>query len=182
MKKIIGIVGMPASGKSLITSFLNQKDVKTIHLGEFIWNYLDKKGIIKTQETGNMASLFFWSQYKDIPIAQWAYKQIQESKENIFVLDGIRTVEELEYFRKKFKQNFQLIAIFVSPNLRKKRQITRKRFEDIYFEIRDKEELTIGVGEVMALSDYVIDGNKSKQAVKKQTEKIFKEIKRKKSL
>ena len=173
---------MPASGKTLVSSHLNKKNIDRVHLGDFIWQYLDKKGIIKTQETGNMASLFFWSQYKDIPLAQWASKKIQNSKKKIILLDSLRTVEELHYFRTKFKNNFKLIAIFASPSIRKEREVKRKRFADTYFEIRDKEELTIGVGEVMALADYVIDGNKSKTLVKKQADRIFNSIKLKKSL
>ena len=176
MLKVIAISGMPASGKSTVSKILNKKGVKLIHLGDFIWNYLKEQHIRRTQETGNMASLYFWAQYKDIPIAEWAYEQIMKKDSEIYIIDGIRAVEEVQFFRHKFKNNFLLVSVLASPKIRKSREEKRKRFRKIDFEVRDKEELTIGVGEVIAISDYYIDGNKTKKEVKKQAEAIFKEI------
>lgn len=173
---------MPASGKTTVTSTLKKKGVKTIHLGDFIWEYLENKNIIKSQETGNMASLYFWAQYKDIPIAEWAYQQIINEKYKVYIIDGVRTLEEVYFFKKKFKKNFTLIAILASPTIRKIREERRKRFNNINFEMRDKEELTIGLGEVIACSDYFIDGNGTKKEVKLQANKLFRKIVGKKSL
>ena len=175
---VIGLVGMPSSGKSTIAKSLK---ANVIHIGDFIWEYLRQHKIRRTQETGNMASLYFWAEYKDIPLAEWVYNQIIKSKDKVFVVDGIRTLEEVQFFKNKFK-NFKLVAILASPKVRKAREKKRKRFSKIDFEVRDKEELTIGVGEVIALSDYFIDGNQTKKEVIKQANKIFKKIVGKKSL
>ena len=132
MPKIIGIAGMPASGKTTVAKSLSKKRVKLIHLGDFIWEYLERKHIRRNQETGNMASLYFWAEYKDIPIAKWACEQIN-SEHDVYIIDGIRTLEEVEFFRNKFKNNFTLISVLTSPKIRKKREKSRKRFSKINF-------------------------------------------------
>lgn len=182
MPKIIGIVGMPASGKTTVSKALSKKGSKLIHLGDFIWEYLERKHVRKSQETGNMASLYFWAQYRDIPIAEWAHEQIKKNDYKIYIIDGIRTLDEVVFFKNKFKNDFKLIAIVASPTTRKLREKKRKRFSKINFEMRDKEELTIGVGDVIASSDYYINGNKTKKEVIAQANKIFKKITGKKIL
>ncbi|UCD03725.1 MAG: AAA family ATPase [Candidatus Woesearchaeota archaeon] len=176
MPKIIGIAGMPAAGKTTVAKALNKDGIKLIHLGDFIWEYLKRKHIRRNQETGNMTSLYFWAEYRDIPIAEWAYEQIKKTKYKSYIVDGIRTLEEVLFFKSKFKNNFKLISIVASPATRKSREKKRKRFSKVNFEMRDKEELTIGVGDVIASSDYYIDGNKTKKEVVLQANQIFRKI------
>lgn len=182
MVKVIGITGMPASGKTTVADSLKSKKVEVVHLGDFIWDYLKKNNIKRSQETGNMASLYFWAEYSDIPIARWAHKQIKNSEKDTVVIDGVRTVEELSYFNEEYGNDFKMIAVVASPHLRKKREEKRKRFDETKFEIRDKEELKIGVGEIIALSNYYIHGNRDKEGVKKEAGAVFKKIIGKKSL
>ncbi|MBS3065399.1 MAG: AAA family ATPase [DPANN group archaeon] len=179
-KIIIGIAGMPASGKSLVADYIEAKyKAQRIHMGDFVWNFLKKRGIRPSEEMGSMVGLYLWAEYGDIPISDWANKQVKKSKAKIVILDSIRTPEEVTFFRRQYGKNFQVVAILAAPNVRFERMRKRARFGNvpkITFKMRDDDELIRGVGDVMVSANYEIDGNKGKASVKKQTEKIMRSI------
>ncbi len=178
---IIGIVGMPASGKTVVADYLAKKPKAVrIHLGDFIWSYLAKRGIKPSTETGLMASLYMWVEYGDIPVADWAFKQITIAKgKKLIIVDSFRTLEEAQLFQTKFGNRFHMIAVLASPAIRLKREQFRKRFGEVSkldFRKRDREELRIGVGDLIASSSHYIDANTSVQNVKKCADAILKKI------
>jgi len=179
---VIGITGMPASGKTVVAEYLNKKGGHRIHLGDFVWAFLKKRQIARTRETGMMAGLYFWAEYGDIPVADWAIKQIKGAKKKpkFFILDALRTMEERYLFMKEFGKNFKLIAVVAGPDVRFTREKARARFgEKIYgvdFRIRDREELTIGLGDVISCADYYIDANGPKKELLQQADEILKQI------
>lgn len=180
---ILGIVGMPASGKTVVSEYLAKKPKATrIHLGEFIWDFLKRRGIKPTEETGIMASLFIWAEYGDIPVASWALKKVRVARgKKIIIIDALRTMEEARIFKSKFGDNFYLIAVLAGPTVRFGREKARARFgklSKLDFRMRDREELRVGVGDLIANSDYYIDANKGIADVKKQTDKILKQLSR----
>lgn len=178
---VIGIVGMPASGKTVVADYLAKKPgAMRIHLGDFIWSYLAKRGIKPSTEMGLMASLYMWAEYGDIPIADWAFNQIRKAKnKKLIIVDSFRTIEEAQLFQIRFKERFHMIAVLTSPAIRLKREQFRKRFGEVSkleFRKRDREELRIGVGDLIASSSHFIDANGSIQQVKKQADAILKKI------
>ena len=179
---ILGIVGMPASGKTIIAEHLAKKPkAARIHLGEFIWQFLKRRGIKPTEETGIMASLFLWTEYGDIPVASWALRKIRAAKgKKIIVIDALRTMEEARIFKSKFGDNFYLIAVLAGPKIRFEREAKRARFgklSKLDFRMRDREELRVGVGDLIASADFYIDSNKGMAETKKQADTILKKLK-----
>ncbi len=180
-KLIIGIVGMPASGKSLVADRIEKKyKAYKIHMGDFIWDFLKKRGIRPSEEMGSMVGLYVWAEYGDIPISDWANKKIKKSKAKIILLDSIRTPEEVTFFRRQYGKKFLVVAVLAEPKRRFDRMKSRARFgkvSNVAFKMRDDDEMIRGVGDVLVSANYEIDGNKSKSAVLKQTDKIMKAIK-----
>ena len=180
-KIVLGIVGMPASGKTVVAEYLSKKpNAMRIHLGDFIWQFLKKRGIKPSAEMGTMASLFIWAEYGDIPIASWALKKIRAAKgKKIIILDSLRTVEEARIFKSKFKDDFHMVAVLTGPKIRLDREKKRARYGKVSkldFRMRDREELRIGVGDLIASADYYIDANSGMAAVKKQTDALLKQL------
>lgn len=178
---VLGIVGMPASGKTVVAEHLAKKPkAQRIHLGDFIWDFLKRRGIKPTRETGLMASLYLWAEYGDIPVASWALKKIRAAKgKKTIIIDSLRTMEEARIFKSKFKDNFYLIAVLTGPKVRFEREKSRARFgklSKLDFRMRDREELRIGVGDLIASSDQYIDANVGIAGVKKQADIILKQI------
>lgn len=177
---IVGIVGMPGSGKSTVAQHLVKKyKAERIHLGDFIWQWLARRGIKPTEQSGTMAALYMWVEYGDIPLAKWAYDKTKKSKAKIIILDSLRTVEEARYFQLKYGESFHVIAVLASPVTRINRSQKRARFgalSKLEFRIRDREELRLGVGDLIASSNHYIDANKSIKAVQNQTDAIVKQL------
>jgi len=178
---IIGIVGMPASGKTVVAEHLAKKrGAVRIHLGDFIWEFLKRRGIKPSKETGIMASLYLWTEYGDIPVAAWALRKIRAAKgKKLIIIDALRTVEEARIFKSKFKDNFHLVAVLAGPKIRFERERARARFGKVSkldFRMRDREELRVGVGDLIASADHYIDSNKGLTATKKQADAILKKL------
>jgi dephospho-CoA kinase len=178
---VIGLVGMPGCGKSTVADFFvkKHKGVK-IHLADFIWQWLARQGIKPTEQSGTMASLYMWVEYGDIPLAKWTEGQIKKSKAKIIILDSLRTVEEARYFQIKYKDNFHIIAILASPVARLNRLQARARWgplSKLEFRIRDREELRIGVGDLIASANHYINANGTIQSVQKQIAVLYKHLK-----
>ena len=178
---IIGIVGMPASGKTLVAEYLATKPNSfRIHLGDFVWDWLKRRGVKPSEEAGLMASLYLWAEYGDIPIAQWAINQIKKNPaKKLVILDSLRTIEEARIFQVKFGERFHIIAVLASPAARLKRMQARARFgplTKLEFRMRDREELRLGVGDLVASSNHYIDGNQNIASVKKQVDDILKHL------
>jgi len=179
-KKIIGFVGMPGCGKSTLADYAIQKfHAQKIHLADFIWQWLARQGIKPSEESGLMASLYMWVEYGDIPVARWAEEQIKKSKANLIILDSLRTLEEAKEFQIKYGDAFHLIAILAAPAIRLERLQKRARFGPITkleFRMRDREELRLGVGDLIASSNHYIIANGTLEETKKQLDNLLKKL------
>jgi len=180
MKLILGLTGMPASGKSTVADYLKKKkDVTYIHMSDFIWQELERQNIKKTNITGSMYGLYMHEIYKDQPIIKWTDQQIAKAKTKIILLDSIRALDQHLHFDKK--NNYKLISVVTGPDPRFQREAKRKRFGETItkkmFQSRDTDELERGIGKVIALSDYYIDGNQPISPMLEESEKLFRKIK-----
>jgi len=175
---ILAITGMPASGKSTCADAIaKKKGVERIKLSDFIWNWLKEQGIKKTSVTGAMFGLYLHTVYKDTPIIKWTKKQVKAQKANVILLDSVRTLEEYLKFKKKYTHRFGMIAVVAGPEERKEREIARARFgqniTEKSFEMRDAEELKIGIGSVIALADEYVDANRPLKSMLASMEKAY---------
>ena len=77
----------------------------------------------------------------------------------IVVIEGVRSPAEVGLFRRYFGR-VALVAIHASPRTRYLRLLKRGRQDDPRtwdeFVQRDKRELSLGIGEVIALADYML--------------------------
>ena len=98
-------------------------------------------------------------------VAEKCITKIQGKKNPKIVVDGLRSYLEAEFFQKHLS-NFVLIAVHSSPKTRFERLSTRGRSDDPktweVFHERDMRELGVGIGNAIALAEYVIinDGTK----------------------
>lgn len=175
---ILGITGMPASGKSTCADYIRKKKgVDYIHLSDFIWQELKKKGIKKSNLTGAMYGLYMHEIYKDMPIIEWTDEQIKKKK-GIVLLDSIRSMQMHEHLKKKYK-NYKLIAILCGTEERFRREAKRARFGEKItkqlFENRDADELERGIGDAITLADYHIDANGARKEMLAEADKVLAE-------
>lgn len=186
--KVIGVSGMPGSGKGVVSRIAQSMGVEIIRMGDVIRNEAHLRG----QNVGETA-VSLRKEYGEYIVAEKCVEQIKrdnshsKTKNNTYMIEGIRSPYEIEIFKKNFP-NFIVISVFSNPQTRFKRLKRRKRSDDseelLEFETRDKRELGFGIGEVIATSDYLIVNEGSLWRFKSQTKKILKqniEIKNKKN-
>ncbi len=177
MKTIWGIVGMPGSGKSQAISYA--KDfAPVVVMGDVIREETISRGLDITPENLGKISQELRKIEGKAAIASRCMKKIISLPENIIIVDGIRSMFEVDEFRKQFR--IIIIAIHTSDNIRHARLQSRNRADDsINLQTileRDNRELGFGLREVIENADYVINNNGTFQELESQCRKLFQQL------
>ena len=179
--KIIAFTGMPASGKTEAVQLVKNKGIPVIRMGDLIWEETRQQGKpLDDKNVGDVASNMRKKYGMDI----WAKRTVEKihsmKKSSHLIIDGVRNMEEIEYFKKELGLDFFVVAIDASDDLRRKRAITRGRTDDSKnledLEERDKREIHWGLQKVIADADIIIPNNGSLEQFKKQVLTVFKKL------
>ncbi|MFX0025228.1 MAG: AAA family ATPase [Candidatus Hermodarchaeota archaeon] len=175
--KVIGFCGLPGSGKS--TAIKAIKDLgKVINMGDVVRIEAKIRNLEPTDEIlGNIAKDLRDKEGEGI-IAQKCVELIKNVEADIIFIDGIRSITEVEIFRKHWK--FPLIEIVTKDKLRYKRIAQRERSDDSkdFAEIieRDKREIGFGIIKVLKEANYRIINNSTIKRLEKKTREIVRQI------
>jgi len=179
--KIIAFTGMPASGKSEAVQLAKDKGIPVIRMGDMVWEETKRQGNpLDDKNVGDVAHSMREKHGMDI----WAKRTVEKihslKKSPLLVIDGVRNMEEIEYFKKELGMEFLVIAIDAPDELRRKRAISRGRTDDSKnlkdLKERDKREIRWGLQKVIADADIVIPNNGSLEDFKKQVLTVFKKL------
>jgi dephospho-CoA kinase len=179
--KIIAFTGMPASGKSEAVQLAKDKGIPVIRMGDMVWEETKRQGKpLDDKNVGDVAHSMREKNGMDI----WAKRTVEKihslKKSPLLVIDGVRNMEEIEYFKKELGRDFLVIAIDAPDELRRKRAISRGRTDDSQnlkdLEERDKREIRWGLQKVIANADIGIPNNGSLEDFKKQVLIVFKKL------
>ena len=174
---VIGFCGLPGSGKS--SALIAVEDLGIIiTMGDVIRKEAIIKNIEPTNENlGNIAKELR-ERGGDAIVAEKSVEMIKNQTNKVVFVDGIRSLSEIEVFRKYWK--FPVIAIETRDELRYERIKKRARSDDskTFIEImkRDKRELGFGLKEVINKANYKIMNDSSNEELKKITREIVLEI------
>jgi dephospho-CoA kinase len=158
-KKVLGIVGMPGSGKSVAACVGRDLGFVIIVMGDVVRNEVIKRGLDLTPE--NMGQVMMGIRSKGGPsvVAERCIHKLEEIDHDKILIEGIRSLAEVETFKQHYR-NFSLIAIHSSPETRFHRIDKRRRSDDPKkrrsFILRDRRELSLGIGSVIAMADHII--------------------------
>ena len=160
-KLIVCLTGMPGAGKSTIADGLKSKGYEVINMGNAVRNEAKKRNL---EPTGpNLGKLMLDLREKRGPgaIAELVQPEIENSKSNVIIIDGIRSYPEIEVLKKY--GTVKLLAIHASTDTRFEFLQQRGRSDDPKtkenFEERDDRELNVGISNPIALSDDAISNN-----------------------
>jgi dephospho-CoA kinase len=158
--KLIGITGMPGSGKSAIIEVSKKYNIPVVSMGDVVRHETIKRGLeLNPDNVGNTA-VELRKKYGNEAVAVPCLQYIEEhyGDNNVVIIEGIRSMYEVNYFRKYYP--LKIIAIHSSPKTRFKRLKSRNREDDTSewekFVERDLRELKFSIGSVIALSDYMV--------------------------
>ena len=175
--KVIGFCGLPGSGKS--SALIAVEDLGIIiTMGDVIRKEAINNNIELNNENLGKIAKELRERGGDAIVAEKSVKAIKNQTNKIVFVDGIRSLSEIEVFRRYWK--FPVIAIETSNDLRHKRIKKRARSDDsdtlIEIMKRDKRELGFGLKEVINKANYKITNDSSKEELKKITREIVLEI------
>ena len=182
--KILAIVGMSGSGKSVAVDYLTEKGYPKVYFGGMIYKEMEKRGIIRTEDGESEKE--FREMIRETEGKDWVVRQvIAETKDLIsagqkrIVLDGVYSWTEYKTLKKEFPQCLTFIAIVVDKKLRYKRVAVRpnRAFDTAAIRERDRSEIeNLEKGGPIAAADYYVLNNGTIEDVRTRVDEILKEI------
>jgi dephospho-CoA kinase len=174
---VIAICGLPGSGKT--TAMDAVRDLGTVvTMGDVVRNEVNKRNLEPSGINIGKIAEELRKEGGSAIIAEKCVELIKKLNENIVIVDGVRSLSEVEIFRKFWK--FPIIAIVVSDKLRFKRLFKRHRSDDpvSYEELkeRDKREIGFGLNKLIESADYTIKNDSTVEKLKKRVRKVFLKI------
>jgi len=180
-KILIGTAGMPGAGKDTVKKVVQKLGLPVVVMGDEVREEVRRKGLAITPE--NLGKVMLQMRRKDGPaaVAKRCIPKIKATKASVVFIDGIRSLHEVEEFKKEFP-NFRILAVHASPRTRFKRLLKRGRRDDpqnweVFVE-RDRRELKVGLGDVIATADYMVINEGTKRELEANLMRLLrKEVK-----
>jgi dephospho-CoA kinase len=152
---------MVGSGKTTLAEMFESHGFRVVSMGNVIRNLASEKGVEKSlSNLGGLAETIR-EEGGEAAVAEVCIDEIRRLEEEDVVVDGVRSMFEVDAFRKSFETI--LVAVHASPETRFSRLRERKRSDDPCdfegFLERDRRELGFNLGTAIAMSDHVILNN-----------------------
>jgi dephospho-CoA kinase len=170
---------MPGSGKGVFKRTVKKLGYPVVTMGNEVRAEVKRRNLKPTPK--NVGEVMLNLRELDGPaaIAKRCIPKIQSASERMVVIDGIRSLVEVEEFKKYFP-NFKLIAIHTNPKTRYDRLFRRHRSDDPRdwetFMERDMRELGIGMGAVISVADHVIVNEGTLGELKQKIRQVLLEV------
>ena len=182
--KILAVVGMSGSGKSVIVDYLTNKGYPKVYFGGMIYKEMEKRGIPRTEDGESEKK--FREQIRREEGQDWVVNQvIAETKDLIaagqrrIVLDGVYSWTEYKILKHEFPKNLTFLAVVVDRKLRYERVSKRpgRSFDGRAIRERDRSEIEhLEKGAPIAMADYYILNNGTISDAEHALDQVLKEI------
>lgn len=163
MLRIVAVTGMPGAGKSTAAQALVSKGWKRVVMGDVIRAETKKRGLEPDAKNTGEVMRLLRKERGESAVADLCLEVIDKGGDQRVVVDGIRSMDEVEAFRKR--ASVLLVAILASPARRFELLKERGRKDDPLtnqmFVERDQRELVVGIGEAIALADETISNQRT---------------------
>jgi len=174
------ITGMPGAGKSTVLSVIAEQGYPVLFMGDVVREEVERLGLSLTPENVGRVAVELRRMEGASAVAERCILKLRKlrSKSRIVVVDGVRSLEEVEAFREEFP-NILLVAVHASPQTRFRRFLARNRSDDpeswAVFRERDMRELGFGIGGAIAIADHVIVNEFSIEDLEAEARKLLRE-------
>ena len=159
---IIGIVGLPGSGKTEISNYARERGIPVISMGDVVRGECLQRDLDPANYHGEIAKRIREELGMDA-IAKLTVPLIYEviENQNKIIVDGIRSGEEVEVFRREFEGKFRLVKVESPFKMRLDRIRDRGRDnpEVETLDERDNRELGFGLKDAMESAEIGIENS-----------------------
>lgn len=182
--KLLAIVGMSGSGKSVAVDYLASKGIPKVHFGNMIYQEMAKRGIERTPD--GKSEKAFREMIRETEGQDWVGRQaVAEAKDLInagqkrIVLDGLYSWTEYRLFLHEFPGAMTVIAVVMPRAQRYERVSNRpdRAFDAQAIRERDFGEIEkLEKGGPIAIADYYILNDGSVEDLEQQLDAILRAI------
>ena len=160
--KVIGVVGLPASGKGEFAKIMAGQGVPVIVMGDMIRRAVAESGLPPTDANMGAVANRLRAEHGMDAIARLCIPELHRQNAPVVLVDGIRGDAEVRLFRKEFP-DFRLIAIDTSFHKRLERLKSRGRSDDTTtaetLRNRDERERGWGLNNALLLADFRLNND-----------------------
>lgn len=167
--KILAIVGMSGSGKSVVVDYLTDKGFPKVYFGGMIYKEMNRRGIERTADGESEKQ--FREMIRETEGKDWVVKQVIEETRNLInagqkrvILDGLYSWTEYKALKKEFPGRLTVLAVVVPKALRHFRVSKRpeRPFNAKEIQERDRSEIeNLEKGGPIAMADYYVLNDES---------------------
>jgi dephospho-CoA kinase len=163
--RVIGVVGLPGSGKSEAAAVGREEGIPVVTMGDVIRAACRERGLDPATHHGRVAKAL---REEDGPaaIADRSLPRIRAAlaDHDTVLVDGIRSDVEVETFEEAFGDDFTLVSVEAPFETRAERLTDRGRDADETaggesLEARDERELGFGMGAAMDRADVTLEND-----------------------
>ena len=163
MRFVLGVLGMPGSGKSQVAELFRNCGLPIIRLGGFIEEEVVRRGLPLNSANETLVRNGLREEFGKGVLASRVLDAISvDTSESLFVLDGVASPEEDHALRMNLEDSYFTIAILVDRDIRYSRLEVRdhRHLTNEQAEERDLQEIrSLRKAECMVLSDYFVLNN-----------------------
>ena len=161
-KLLICITGMPGAGKTTVAAHMARFGFEVVSMGDVIREEVRRRGYPLDRGSQFRVVKEVREELGPAAVAMLSKRRIGSSEGGIIVIDGVRSPEEVSFFREL--GIVKVLAVHASPRRRYFYLRSRGRSDDPHdwrsFEERDEIELSLRVGDVIALADGMLVNEK----------------------
>ncbi|MBM4249312.1 MAG: flagellar hook-basal body complex protein FliE [Euryarchaeota archaeon] len=173
--KVLVLTGMPGSGKSEAVKVAEEMGIPVHRMGDLVREMVKAKGF--EVDRANMQAVADGERRKFGPDV-WARRTVRLIAEApLLVIDGTRSLEEVEVFRRELGDRLVVACVHASPRTRWGRIGRRGRPDDprTFAELveRDQNELRWGLGAVIATADVMLVNEEGKGTLRAQMRRVL---------
>ena len=161
--RVIGIVGLPGSGKSEAAAVAEDEGIPVVTMGDVIRQECRDRGLDPAVHHGEIAGKLR-EESGPGAIAERSLPVIEDrlAGAETVVVDGIRSGTEVDRFQEAFGEDFRLVRVEAPFETRAERLDLRGRDavsgeDGESLEERDRRELEFGMGEAMERADLTVE-------------------------
>jgi len=168
--KVLGIVGLPGSGKGEFSKIADQMGIPVVVMGDVIREEVRKAGLPPTDESMGIISKALREMHGMAAIAITCIPFVECIDSDLVLIDGLRGDAEVRVLQDHFP-DFVLIAITAPDELRCSRLCNRGRSDDITsiseLHERDARETGFGLLNAMKMADHILENTADIEAFTK---------------
>ena len=182
--KILAIVGMSGSGKSVVVDHLTDRGYPKVYFGGMIYKEMEKRGIERTEDGESEKK--FREMIRETEGSDWVVKQVIEEVNDLIkagqkriILDGVYSWTEYKTLKHEFPGCMTFLAVVVDKKLRYERVAKRpgRAFDVKAIRERDRSEIeNLEKGGPIVAADYYVLNNGTIAELESDVDEVLKKI------